>query len=217
MTQSNNTQSILWDTTPQTTPGKWTVRDATIGDRAVGGSRAIYIRTATAIGIRSRILSPQSSSQYCCYVDGSATLQMQACILEGGRNIQLSNASVSLKQCSIVRFANTGWLINSGATVAPTIKNCLFDYSDQLPISNAASLDISATVSNCAYNLPPGANVPASPIGVSDGFMVSPTPDFVPDSVSPLVQLAESLGVTWDFYGNVFRKSPTIGAVEPQW
>lgn len=217
LTQSNNTQSILWDTAPQTTPGKWTVRDATIGDQVVGGNRNIYVRTATVNGIRSRIKSPKSASQYCVYADGSSTVTLEACVLEGGRNIQLSNANVSLKQCSIVRFAGTGILINSGATVAPTIKNCLFDYSDQSPISNAAGLDLSATVINCAYNLAPGVNVPSSPLGVSDGFMVSPTPDFVPESVSPLVQLAESLGVVWDLYGNAFRKIPTIGAVEAQW
>lgn len=215
--QSDNTQSILWDTTPQTTPGKWTVRDATIGDQIVGANRAIFVRTATVNGIRSRIESPQSASQYCVYADGSSTVTLQSCILEGGRNIQLSGASVSLKQCSIVRFANTGWLINTGATVAPTLVNCLFDHSDQTPITNTPGLTLTGSVVNCAYNIAPGANVPASPLSVSDGFGVSPSPDFVPETTSPLVQIAAAVGVVWDFHGRLFRSVPTIGAAEAVW
>lgn len=215
--QANTTKAIIWDNSTASggTPN-WTFRDATIGDSTTGSSRAVYLRTSTAKSIRSKIINTVST-KYTLYLDGSAAFTGESSVLVGGRAIQRTGSKTTLKHCEIREYTNTGFTIDSTATLAPEIAYCIFgDGSDQTPIVNS-SVTVTLTdadVYGCAYVKPAGVGVP-DPILPVSGVLDRDNDTLIPFSWSALAGIANTPALlSWDYNGNPYRKVPTIGAFE---
>jgi len=214
--QSDATKSVIWDNATATggVPS-WIFRDAQIGDMVVGSSRAVYLRTAAAKVIRSVIANIANSTKYTMYVDGTATVELMSSRVRGGRAIQRTTAKITALHCDWSEYATTGLSIDSTATIAPLIANCVFANSDQNPI-----VDSSSTVTLDATNCYGNVFVLPAPAGTPDPILPAAGPlDRDPDSLEPfewshLCGLANPVGVSWDYYGNPYRAKPAIGAVE---
>lgn len=209
-------KSVIWDNATATggVP-TWLFRDAQIGDMVVGASRAVYLRTAAAKAIRSTIANITSSTKYTMYIDGTATIDLQSSRVRGGRAIQRTGAKITALHCDWSEYANTGLSIDSTATVAPLIANCVFAGSDQNPIVDS-STTVTLDATNCYGNvfvLPAPADTPA-PILPAAGPLERDPDTLEPFAWSHLCGLAAPAGVQWDYYGNPYRAKPAIGAVE---
>lgn len=214
--QADTTKTIIWDnSTASGGSPNWTFRDATIGDSTTGSSRAVYLRTSTAKSIRSKIINT-ISTKYTLYIDGSAVFTGESSVLVGGRAIQRAGSKTALKHCEIREYTNTGFTIDSTATLAPEIAYCIFgDGSDQTPI-----VDLSATVTltdtdvyGCIYVNPAGAEVPDPIIPVSS--TLDRQDNLIPFSWAVISNtLTDVATIDWDYNGNPFRKYPSIGAFE---
>lgn len=210
------TKSVIWDNATATggVPS-WIFRDAQIGDMVVGASRAVYLRTAAAKAIRSTIANITNSTKYTLYIDGTATIDMQSSRVRGGRAIQRTGAKITALHCDWSEYATTGLSIDSTATVAPLIANCVFAGSDQNPI-----VDSSTTVTLDATNCYGNVFVLPAPAGTPDPILPAAGPlDRDPDTLEPfawshLCGLAAPVGVSWDYYGAPYRKSPAVGCCE---
>ena len=215
--QSDSTKAVLWDNANPTggTP-EWVVREARIGDTTTGASRALYLRGAAARVVRSQVCNISDTAKYALYVDGAATLTITASQIIGGRSIQRTGGKISALNCEFQKFANTGLLIDSTATVSPLIGNCIFGPSDQTPLQNSAA-GITLDASNCYGNVfsatPAAAGVPA-PVIPAAGVLDRDPDTLVPFSWSALGGIGISSGVLWDYRGTPYRKSPAVGCCE---
>ncbi len=209
-------KSVIWDNATATggVPS-WIFRDAQIGDIAVGASRTLYLRSAAATVIRSVVANISNSTKYTMYIDGTATATLHASRIRGGRAIQRTGAKITALHCDWSEYATTGLSIDSTATVAPLIGNCVFAGSDQNPI-----VDSSPTVTLDATNCYGNVFVLPAPVGTPDPILPAAGPlERDPDTLEPfawshLCGLAAPAGVQWDYYGNPYRAKPAIGAVE---
>jgi hypothetical protein len=210
-------KSVIWDNATATggVPS-WIFRDAQIGDIAVGASRTLYLRSAAATVIRSVVANISNSTKYTMYLDGTATATLHASRIRGGRAIQRTGAKITARHCEFEGYANTGFLVDATATVAPEIANCIFAGSDQTPITNNSS-NVTLTTANCygnAFLLPASAGIPDPALPVS-GILDRDADTLTPFSFSALGGgVAAAAGVQWDYYGQPFRAKPAIGAVE---
>ena len=215
--QSDPTKAVLWDNASPTggTP-EWVIRDAQIGNQTVGASRALYLRGSAARVIRSTIANISDSTKYNLYIDGAATVDLQASLIVGGRSIQRTGGKVSARHCEFAGFANNGLAIDLTATVAPLIANTVFGMSDQIPIVNNSGT-VTLTSADCYGNVfsatPAGAGVP-DPVLPAAGLLDRDPDTLIPFSFSALGGVAAAAGVQWDYYGQPFRAKPAIGAVE---
>ena len=147
--------------------------------------------------------------------DGTATVEIYASRIRGGRAIQRTSAKITALHCDWSEYATTGLSIDSSATVAPMIANCIFANSDQAPIVDS-SASVTLDSSNCYGNvfvLPAPVGTP-DPILPAAGPLVRDPDTLEPFEWSELCGLAQPAGVEWDYYGNPFRARPAIGAVE---
>ena len=215
--QSDPTKAVLWDNASPTggTP-EWVIRDAQIGNQTVGASRALYLRGGAARVIRSTIANISDSTKYSLYIDGAATVDLQASLILGGRSIQRTGGKVSARHCEFAGFANNGLAIDLTATVAPLIANTVFGMSDQIPIVNNSGT-VTLTSADCYGNvfsaIPAGAGVP-DPVLPAAGLLDRDPDTLTPFNWSGLGGVATPSGVLWDYYGEPFRAKPAIGAVE---
>ena len=171
---------------------------------------------AAARVVRSQVCNISDTAKYALYVDGTATLTITASQIIGGRSIQRTGGKISALNCELQKFANTGLLIDSTATVSPLIGNCIFGPSDQTPLQNSAA-GITLDASNCYGNVfsatPAAAGVPAPVIPAAS--VLDRDPDtLVPFSWSALGGIGISSGVLWDYRGTPYRKSPAVGCCE---
>lgn len=194
---------------------KWTLRDAQIGDAATGSSRTAYIRCATVNAYRSVIANVADGAKFAIHASSTGVVNLFASRVVGGRTIQLAGAKITAKHSEFEKYANTGFLVDSTATVAPEIGNCVFSGETQTPVTNN-SANVTLTPANCYGNvflLPASAGVPDPALPVS-GIMDRDADTLIPFSFSALGGVAAPAGVQWDYYGNPYRAKPAIGAVE---
>jgi len=181
----------------------------------VGASRTLYLRSAAVTVFRSIVANIPNNTKYTMYIDGTATATLHASSIRGGRAIQRTGAKITALHCDWSKYATTGLTVDSTATVAPLIANCIFADSDQNPIVNS-STTVTLDATNCygsVFVLPAPAGTPAPILPVA-GILDRDPDTLVPFEWSAICGLAQPAGVSWDYYGNPFRARPAIGAVE---
>lgn len=215
--QSVATGALLWDTASMVTPATWTLRDATIGDLVTGSSHCLYIRSSNVKAVRSILAQIASSTKYCIYADGVAQVTCEASQVLGGRCLQRATSKITLVQCEVSGYANTGLSIDSTASVAPKVINCIFSESTQTPIVNSSgSVTLSASdISGCYYGKSVAAAVPPPVFQVAGAVDRHPVTK-LPYPWSSLLDRLDPSSVVWDFHKRPFLARPACGAVERQ-
>ena len=196
---------------------KWTLRDAQVGDTATGSSRTAYIRCATVTAYRSVIANISDGAKFAIHASSTGVVNLFSSRVTGGRTIQLGAAKVTAKQCEFEGYANTGFLIDATASVAPEIGNCVFSGETQTPVTNNSGTVVltSGDVYGNFYLLPQSAGVPNPYFPVAGPLERDPV-TLVPFSFASIGGVLSSAGVVWDYYGNPYRIKPAAGAVELQ-
>lgn len=211
-----NTKSVLIDNSTYTgAQPQWTVRDAYIGDAAVGCARAVYSRSCAVRGHRSVLATITDAAKYTFTVEALGVVDLRSCMLVGGRGLVSSAGTLAMRHCNAMRYANAAVLLSANTTTPPLIANSVFSDSLQSPITNSSTTITltDAMVYGNYYARPAGPGVPASPLPVAG--QLGRHPDTLePYSWAGLCGLASPAGVSWDYYGNPFRARPAIGAVE---